>query len=521
MIHCLCAFLAAVSIWEYPARFNEHSRLRRQFVAAARSGDTAAMASACRKGVELLPEDPTWRYNLACSLAYFKGSEDEAFDELKKAIDYGFRDCAAIASDTDLKRLEKFPRYKDMLAYAERMKDSAVTAGPMAAVEFTGTFGTPVTLGPSNVVWNFDFGCFDAKMKLAPASSDPWVGDLYVNRDGGHSYLNVKAYPGITPVRFSKDSDAYHAAANMANTLYPYPVFGNCSRAWTTGPYWRSIPRMMTTMESSAIGRMVKFYLSNQTWVYPANADIAPIGTNGDVFASIAPYWMTTAGRSWSDLPYLRAALDASRAFHPNVKAELVRRGLLAPTIQTIIRKSLKGVKTEADYLTARAHPTALPPNGVESARLKAAAKALAVEAIPPLAVVSVAADPVDKPGQWPELTYGSAFAWAYVLRADQLKRVFTVTARGAEEFAFVKTHGSGIDVKIEKLKPNVAKVTIDRRGMSPTNRVDITVVGRNRKTGWGAPSYVCFARMDPSAPYSDPGLTPARSTVGSASAGK
>ena len=59
------------------------------------------------------------------------------------------------------------------------------------------------------------------------------------------------------------------------------------------------------------------------------------------------------------------------------------------------------------------------------------------------------------------------------------------------------------------RLAPSVAQVTIDRRGLSPTNRVDITVVGRNPGTGWGAPSYVSFARMDPSAPYSDPVLTP------------
>ena len=43
---------------------------------------------------------------------------------------------------------------------------------------------------------------------------------------------------------------------------------------------------------------------------------------------------------------------------------------------------------------------------------------------------------------------------------------------------------------------------------MTVNNRIDITVVGRNPGTGWGAPSYVSFAVMDPSAPYSDPALT-------------
>ena len=292
--------------------------------------------------------------------------------------------------------------------------------------------------------------------------------------------------------------------------LFPYPAFGNASLAMTAGPYWRSLPRAMMTTESRLLGRMLKLYLGNQTWVFPSHADTAPVGTNGDVFASIAPYWMTTAGRSWSDQPYLRAALEASRSFAPQVKAEIVRRGLLAPTIQTLIRKSLKGVTNEVDYLTAKAHPTALPPNGLDLARLKASAKALTVETIPPLVALSVEAAPIRKASPVAELTYATPFAWAYVLRADEPVRQFVIAARGAEHYSFSVTHGDadGQNVKVSKVGPNVFRVTLNRDLLSPTNRVDITVVGRNGKTGWGAPSYVSFARMDPSAPYSDPALT-------------
>lgn len=296
--------------------------------------------------------------------------------------------------------------------------------------------------------------------------------------------------------------------------LFPYPVFGNASLAMVDtpqmpNPYWRSLPRAMMTIESRFLGRMVKLYLSNQTWVFPSHADTAPVGTNGDVFASIAPYWMTTAGRSWSDQPYLRGALEASRSLNPQVKAEIAKRRLLAPTIQTLIRKSLKGVTNEVDYLCAKAHPTALPPGGLDVARLKAAAKAMTIEAIPPLAVISVEDAPVRQKPHIPELTYMSPFAWAYVLRADESVRRFTITAKGAEMFSATVTHGDdGRNVRISKVKPNVFTVTLDAAGLSPTNRVDITVVGRNAKTGWGAPSYVSFSRMDASAPYSDPALT-------------
>ena len=500
--------LALLSIWDYPARFPEHDRLRRQFVVAVREGDTATMEESCRKGVELLPDDPTWHFNLACSLAYFANREEAAFDELEKAIDLGFRDRKTIEGDTDLKRLAKLPRYKELLEYADFMQGRPLLTGPLSAVDATGVFGKPVVLGEQNMGWDFDTGCFIARMKMASGSSGGNVGDLYMNRDGRHALLDIKNYPGLTSVQLDALGRTNRMDMSFPNILFPYPVFGNASLAMTMGPYWRSLPRAMLTTEAMLLGRMERLYLSNQVWVYPSHMDTAPVGTNGDVFASIAPYWLTTAGRSWSDLPYLRGALEVSRSLDPKVKTEIVRRGLLAPTVQTLIRKSLDGVTNEVDYLDAKAHPTALPPKGLDLARLKAAAKALTIESIPPLAAVSVAMPQLRQKLVVPELTYASAFAWAFVLRADEDVREFQLIAKGAEEFAFVQTHGTGVDVRIERLKPNMAKVTIDRRGMSPTNRIDIMVCGRNAKTGWGAPSYVSFARMDPAAPYSDPALT-------------
>ena len=519
----LCLLLAVLSIWDYPSRFPEHRRLSRQFVAAVRSGDTATMEQTSRKGVKLLPDDPTWHYNLSCSLAYFADREDEAFDELETAIDLGYRNRASIEADTDLKRLAKFPRYKELLEYADFMKTRPLLSGPMATVDATGVFGKSLMLGEQNLGWDFDVGCFVAKMKLAPGPAQPGAGDLYMNRDGGHSVLRPDAFPGLTRVTFDSVGTNRNMHLDIPNVLFPYPAFGNCSRAMTSRPqgpqgpynaYWRSLPRMLMTGEADELGKMVRLYLSNQTWVFPSNEDTAPVGTNGDVFASIAPYWMTTAGRSWSDLPYLHAALEASSALKASVKAEVVKRGLLAPTVQTLIRKTLKGVTNEVDYLSAKAHPTALPPGGVDLARLKTAAAALEVAAIPPLAAVAVEPDLRRPPAALPELTYASAFAWAFVLRADERVRTFCIRARGAAEFAFVQTHGAGVRVTVEKEASDRAKVTIDRTGMGPTNRVDVAVFGRNPGTGWGAPSYVSFARMDPSAQYSDPMLTPAPKSV-------
>ena len=507
-MNALCLLLAVLSIWDYPARFPAHDRLSRQFRVAVREGDTATMEETCRKGVKLLPDDPTWHYNLACSLAYFANRTEEAFDELETAVDLGFRDRAMIEKDTDLKRLSALPRYKELLEYADFMKMRPLLTGPMATVEATGVFGKTVALGEQNLGWDFESGSFVARLKLVAGSSGGNIGDLYMNRDGRHAMLDVTNYPGITVVQLDEEGRKRRMDMSLPNILFPYPTFGNASLAITQGPFRRSLPRALMTTEATQLNRMAKYYLSNQTWVFPSVFDTAPVGTNGDLFASITPYWLTTAGRSWSDLPYLRAALTASRSLDPQVKAAVVRRQLLAPTVQTLIRKSLKGVRTEEDYLTAKAHPTALPPNGVEMSRLTAAAKALTPSSVPPLVPLAVAMAPVREKPVHPELTYASAFAWAFVLRAEEERREFLVTACGAKEYAFVQTHGKDVDVKIERVRPDAAKVTIDRRGLNPTNRVDIMVCGRNPGTGWGAPSYVSFARMNPDDPSSDPALT-------------
>ncbi|MBO7684013.1 MAG: hypothetical protein J6T51_04740, partial [Kiritimatiellae bacterium] len=362
----LLALLAVLSIWDYPARHPAHVQLRRQFLAANRAGDAAAMEKACQQGVALLPDDPTWRYNLACSLAYFADRRNAALDALEKAIDLGFRDAGAIRSDTDLARLSKERRFEELVEYAEKMSRRPVMSGPMAVVPATGIFGQSVALGEQNLGWDFDAGCFVAHLKLAVASAGGNTGDLYMNRDGGHSPLKADLFPGITQLRLDKEGRDRHMDLDVPNLLVPYPLFGNCSRAFTQGPAWRSLPRAVLTTDAWRLGSVVRFYLSNQTWVFPANADVAPVGTHGDVFASIAPYWIATAGRSYSDIPYLGAALQASRSLQPEVKREIVRRGLLAPTIQTLIRKSLRAVTNEVAYLGPAAHPTAFPAGGVD-----------------------------------------------------------------------------------------------------------------------------------------------------------
>ena len=201
-----CIVLAVLSIWDYPARHQTHDALRNQFIIALREGDTETMIETCRKGVQLLPDDPTWHYNLACSLAYMR-RPDESLDELEKAIDLGFRDADLIAKDSDLKRISGERRFKELVEYAREMRTKPILSGPMASVDATGVFGRSIALGAQNFSWNFDFGCFIAKLKLASNGSGGNLGDLYMNRDHFHSpngreALDILNDPEVPPFDF-------------------------------------------------------------------------------------------------------------------------------------------------------------------------------------------------------------------------------------------------------------------------------------------------------------------------------
>jgi len=506
---CLCAVLAVLSVFDYPARQARHEELKGRCVAAIKAGDRAAMEDVCRKGTELLPDDPTWAYNLACALSK-GGKKTEALDALEQSIRLGFRDTEAISSDTDLRAIANEPRFEELIDLADRLRGKPLILGPLAAVPATGSAGQALILGGHNLAWNLEAGCFEARMNLSGVVAGGNSGDLYFNRDGGHSVLKAADFPGLTRVSLDADGRERGADLDFPNMSFPYPVFGNCSRAMVDGPLWRSLPRALMTSESRRLGLMQKFYLSNQVWVFPAVFDCPPAGTNGDVFASASPYWITTQGKSWSDQYCLRAALEISRSLKPDVKREVVARGLLAPTVQTILRKSLKGVDGEEDYLTPKAHPTAFPTNGLDMARLKKAAAGLERESIPPLAVIGgVAAGKTAAPAPYPEMTYASLCACAFVLRAPDDERTFAVSAAGGDEYAFAAVHDETGAAKVEKTAPNAARISLVRTKMSPTNRVDVAVFARRKGTGWGAPAFVSFAVVDPSAEYSDPVLTP------------
>ena len=67
-----CEVCAVTNVFEYPLVYPKHQQLAGDFQQGMRQRDLAEMEHACRAGVALLPENPVWRYNLACTLALQK-----------------------------------------------------------------------------------------------------------------------------------------------------------------------------------------------------------------------------------------------------------------------------------------------------------------------------------------------------------------------------------------------------------------------------------------------------------------
>jgi tetratricopeptide (TPR) repeat protein len=67
-----------------------------------------------RRLVQLRPSDPLAHYNLACSYALLKRS-DQALKTLRRAVELGYRDFRYMREDRDLDAIRHDPRFRQLL----------------------------------------------------------------------------------------------------------------------------------------------------------------------------------------------------------------------------------------------------------------------------------------------------------------------------------------------------------------------------------------------------------------------
>ena len=492
------AFASATPVFEMPQVFPQHRQLQQRFILAVRAGKTAEMEEICRAGVELMPKDPTWQYNLACSLAH-RLDKREALAALDKAILLGFRNSKEIAEDSDLKSLATLPAFKALVKKAEELQGKPVE-GVVQVAPTTGIMGHPLEINATNTTWDFNVGAFQTFFRLvrpdakknadaADAYQGParelisgWLkenqasgnfGDLYLNRDDGHSALDVKKFPGLTPLTYGAEPKAKNPPLHtgLPNGLFEFPVIGNASVAIAAGPFWRSLPRHIQT---DPFQPLLSFQLAmnNQCWFFPAHRDYTP--ETGDLFMANVPYFVVSLGSSFTDKPFMEAFTAALAALRPETKVALVARKQLAPTLQMAFRATQKTVKKPEDYLTGVAHPAVFDAAHLDVEAMVKLLNAMTPETIPPVVMLRTISDATTEPGVdffdlRPEGLFDTPFALARIVRGVRTRdRTMTIEAVSvpstpAEQPQFLWTvlQGDPTKITIKPLTPNASRVEI------------------------------------------------------------
>lgn len=349
------------------------------------------------------------------------------------------------------------------------------------------------------------------------------VGDLYDNRDQGHSELDLSKFPQVTRVQFGEGAGiASPGRPPGFNTHFDsnLVVVGNSSTAMT-GPQWRSLPRYMITHQGS-IARLYQHYITNRLYVFPEHRDHDPEGGSidnpegkgyGDLFPANTPYYLISQGSSGSDQAILEAVFQILAAFQPETKKRLIELNMIAPAIQWAFRHGIKGAEGEEGYLSPRAHPSVYRAQDLDVMEMIRKANEMSADDIPPVVKLKVVNESrpkgvtgVPAPGL-SERLFDTPSAIARIWRSIAPVKFMTISAEGTKdpnekplEYKWVVLRGNPKSVNIRPKDDNNSVVDI-RISLSPrapipdrpeisSDRVDIAVFAWNG-VHYSAPSFV------------------------------
>ena len=332
--------------------------------------------------------------------------------------------------------------------------------------------------------------------ELLRAGSAGHAGDLYDNRDRGHSRIGRKRYPRLTATAYAEPLRARSLDYGLNHRVrFDAITFGNSSTA-LTGRLWRSQPRWALT-SPERIARVSALYNANHLYVYPEHRDHD--SDRGDMFPAPVPQLVVSQGSSGSDRRFLHAIAHVLQAFRPETKAALAERGLVAPTLQMLLRRTMRDAPDEAAYLSPAAHAVALDPERVDLLRLVEAAHALTPETAPRAVRLRVLEETPPGPGpalladglterlaDTPELVARRAIGVEgvrrYRLRAE------AVGAEGrAVGFEWRVMRGPGVSLRVSGLDGAEAAIEVpwtdpydaEAAGGLKTYRIDVAVFAR------------------------------------------
>ncbi|MEY4485055.1 MAG: hypothetical protein RL693_2507 [Verrucomicrobiota bacterium] len=335
---------------------------------------------------------------------------------------------------------------------------------------------------------------------------------IYENRDGGHSLLDLKTYPQLRHHVATDEEKASKRDIGPASLVRQFPVLGNCSMA-APADKGGSLPRIYLSAQQG-FDFLGQQYLHNNLYFYPEHQDYDP-GYNGqggwgDLYPANTPYLTISQGSSFSDQPFLQAFLSTAAAFPPETQELLIRSHALAPTLQSIFRKSNRMVKTEEDYLKGKAHPPVFDAAQIDEEKMILLAHGMTRLGVPPLVVLEMLKEDAGVPNRdffettaiKDEKLGTTPFSIARIFRGSGGQRQYSLSARKSVDFMsrplalkWVLLQGDPEKVKIKPSSDGVnASITVDwhpalqaSNGI-PSHRVDIGAFANNGM-GWSAPA--------------------------------
>jgi hypothetical protein len=521
-LYFACSLLAALSglsdvnVFDMPSRHTRHLQLFALMDAALAQKDFATMEATCREGLELGTSDALWAYNLACALA-LQGKAKESLAALAQAVAAGFLDTEHVTQDPDLASLRKLPAFQALLERMAQLR-TAPSGLNSSLTAIRPDASQTVTQTSSNTLWSFQMGLFQAFVETPrtntaasyrgpeATSINRWLregtaagaaGVLYVNRDNDTQPLDIALYPGLLRLGYSPEMSARKLSIGLPNTLFAtehgalVPVIGHSSMGYLNSPYWRSQPRAVcgdprqTTLQSV-------FLLGGQLFFYPTYGDYDL--RSGDLFPANVPYFMAIAGPLNAERPFVEAATAALAAMRLETRAELMRTGLLMPTLQALFRASQRTVKKREDYLCGFAHPPAFLASNLDVPRLVRMAHDLTTNDVPPLVILSVQKETQMIPDR----------DFFDILRSEQLfdsplaiARVFRGAAHTRTLEMKVRCKGSDVRLHWVVLQGDPAKITLTPRSKDGSEMTVTVAHHAPFKTPLGDGKRITTARVD------------------------
>ena len=354
-------------------------------------------------------------------------------------------------------------------------------------------------------------------------------GDLYDNRDRGHSELDRGPYPQLQKFQYSEREKQLRLDWALQGRVVPGIIFGNSS---TSAGVMQggSNPRMCYTIPLGLF-LLCAQYARNNLYMYPEHVDYKP-GHNGspgygDIYPTNTPYLIISQGSSGTDQPFMQAVAATLAAFRPDVKALLARRGVLMPTVQMIFRASNKQVKEPREYLTGKAHPTVFQGGDVDALKMVQMAHAITIDHTPPMVEIEVVEE--DHPVAGRDFFEPSArerlantpCVVARIARSRAYRHRMVLSAANSFDlnhrplrYHWVVLRGDASRIRITPLEKDGSRAEVivpwhDRRPIAEgsaleSNRVDIGVFVHNGEY-YSPPAFLTYLFLDHEARTYDP----------------